>query len=201
MRKGFTVLWILCAAIMAVSCGKTKSYTDMLNDEKKAINRLIDERGLEILSEFPKDSIFKENQYVKLKSGLYLNIIDKGTDQRAVLYSTKVYYRCNMHFFLDTDTVMGNYGPHSNGTNMFPIGSPSGFVESVPFTYGEGSSADATSYSYMYVSDGLNEALQYVGDRGKVSLIVPFSIGSYYDQSQGNPIHYEILEYIFEENL
>ena len=46
MRKGFTVLWILCAAIMAVSCGKTKSYTDMLNDEKKAINRLIDERGL-----------------------------------------------------------------------------------------------------------------------------------------------------------
>ena len=91
MRKGFTVLWILCAAIMAVSCSKTKSYTDMLNDEKKAINRLIDERGLEILSEFPKDSIFKENQYVKLKSGLYLNIIDKGTDQRAVLYSTKVY--------------------------------------------------------------------------------------------------------------
>ena len=53
----------------------------------------------------------------------------------------------------------------------------------------------------MYVSDGLNEALQYVGDRGKVSLIVPFSIGTYYDQSQGNPIHYEILEYIFEENL
>lgn len=186
---------------MAVSCGKTKSYTDMLNDEKKAINRLIDERGLEILSDFPKDSIFKENQYVKLKSGLYLNIIDKGSDQRAVLYSTKVYYRCNMHFFLDTDTVMGNYGPHSNGTNMFPIGYPSGFAESVPFTYGEGSSADSSSPSYMYVSDGLNEALQYVGDRGKVSLIVPFSIGTYYDQSQGNPIHYEILEYIFEENL
>ena len=86
---------------MAVSCGKTKSYTDMLNDEKKAISRLIDERGFEILSEFPKDSIFKENQYVKLKSGLYLRIIDKGSDQRAVLYSTKVYYRCNMHFFLD----------------------------------------------------------------------------------------------------
>lgn len=201
MRKGFTFLWILCAALAVLSCSKTKSYTDMLKDEKKAINRLIDERGLEILSDFPKDSVFKENQFVKLPSGLYLNIVDRGSDERAVLYKTKIYYRCTMHFFLDTDTTMGNYGPHSNGTNMFPIGSPNGFVESVPFTYGDGSSAMSSDPSYLYVSEGLNEALKYVGDRGKVRLIVPFSMGTYYDQSKGNPIHYEIIEFIFEENL
>ena len=201
MKKGFTVLWILCAALIAISCSKTKSYTDMLKDEKKAIDRLIDTRGFEILKEFPKDSVFKENQFVKLENGVYLNIVDKGSSQRAELYSTKVYYRCQMHFFLDEDTVMGNYGPHSNGTLMFPVGSPSGYVESVPFTYGEGSSSLQSDYSYLYVSEGLNEGLKYVGDRGKVRLIVPFERGTYYDQGKGNPIHYEILEYIFEENL
>ena len=57
----------------------------MLKDEKKAINRLIDENDFEILKDFPEDSVFKENQFVELENGTYLNIIEKGTSQRAVL--------------------------------------------------------------------------------------------------------------------
>ena len=41
MKKGFNILLILCVALVAISCSKTKSYTDMLKDEKKAIERLI----------------------------------------------------------------------------------------------------------------------------------------------------------------
>ena len=40
MKKGFNILLILCAALVAISCSKTKSYTDMLKDEKEAIERL-----------------------------------------------------------------------------------------------------------------------------------------------------------------
>ena len=47
MKKGFNILLILCAALVAISCSKTKSYTDMLKDEKKAIERFIDDKGLE----------------------------------------------------------------------------------------------------------------------------------------------------------
>ena len=54
----------------------------MLKDEKKAINRLIDENDFEILKDFPEDSVFKENQFVELENGTYLNIIEKGTRQR-----------------------------------------------------------------------------------------------------------------------
>ena len=75
MKKGFNILLILCAALVAISCSKTKSYTDMLKDEKKAINRLIDENDFEILKDFPEDSVFKENQFVELENGTYLNII------------------------------------------------------------------------------------------------------------------------------
>ena len=45
MKKGFNILLILCAALVAISCSKTKSYTDMLKDEKKAIERFIDDKG------------------------------------------------------------------------------------------------------------------------------------------------------------
>ena len=88
MKKGFNILLILCAALVAISCSKTKSYTDMLKDEKKAINRLIDENDFEILKDFPEDSVFKENQFVELENGTYLNIIEKGTSQRACLLYT-----------------------------------------------------------------------------------------------------------------
>ena len=57
MKKGFNILLILCAALVAISCSKTKSYTDMLKDEKKAIERFIDDKGLEILDDFPADSV------------------------------------------------------------------------------------------------------------------------------------------------
>ena len=149
MKKGFNILLILCAALVAISCSKTKSYTDMLKDEKKAINRLIDENDFEILKDFPEDSVFKENQFVELENGTYLNIIEKGTSQRAVQYKTKILYRCNVSYPMDsayinsTPYYIQNYGPHSNGTSPWE------------FTYG-----DYASQANPYlVSEGLQEPL------------------------------------------
>ena len=61
MKRGFYILLIMCTAIMVVSCDKTKSYTDMLKAQEKAIDRLRADSGLVFLEEFPTDSIFKEN--------------------------------------------------------------------------------------------------------------------------------------------
>lgn len=205
MKKGFNILMIVCAALLALSCSKTKSYTDMLKDQKKAIDRLKDKEGFVFLKDFPKDSIFKENEFVELENGVYLNIIDKGTSERAV-YGTKILYRCTMYYPMNTayigykDTSTGwpvtpyglnltsdnkslssNYGPHSNGTSPYP------------FTYGD--------YTSWYVSEGLMTPLLYVGDRAKVKLIVPFKRGLSADNNNGEPAYYEILEYKFEKNL
>ena len=201
MKKGFNMVLILCAALVAISCSKTKSYTDMLKDEKKAINRLIDENDFEILKDFPEDSVFKENQFVELENGVYLNIIDKGTNQRAE-YGTKMLYRCVVSYPMDSayiwstayclwsidNIIRPNYGPHSNGTDPYP------------FTYGDYASSASMEKQYL-ISEGLQEPLKYVGDRAKVKLIVPFKRGTYADQGKGQPAYYEILEYIFEENL
>ncbi len=190
MKSGLNRLLILCISIVAVSCSNTKSYTEMLEDEEDAIDRLFDEKGFEVLPDFPEDTVFLENQFVKLKSGSYLNIIDKGSDERAV-YNQKILYRCYVSYPMDSSYIYNtpyyiqNYGPHSNGTSPFE------------FTYG----SYATSSDPMYVSEGLQDPLQYVGDRAKVKLIVPFRKGTYNDQSSGQPVFYETLEYIFEDNL
>ena len=34
MKKGFCILMILCAALMVVSCDKTKSYTELEGREE-----------------------------------------------------------------------------------------------------------------------------------------------------------------------
>ena len=88
-----------------------------------------------------------------------------------------------------TIVAIENYGPHSNGTSP------------IAFTYGDYSKNSPYDPSYYYVSEGMQEPLKYVGDRAKVKMIVPFKRGAYNDQSNGQPVYYEILEYIFEENL
>lgn len=188
MKKGFYVVMILFATLVAISCGSsTQSYSDMLDEEKKAIEQLIDENGFEILKKFPADSVFEDNQFVKLDNGVYLNIIDKGSDDRAE-YGTKLIYRCTLTYPMDSSYnvvfSITNYGPHSNGT--YPLS----------FYYGETSST-----SNIYVSEGLQTPLEYVGDKAKVKLIVPFKYGCYYDQTYGEPAYYEILQYFFEDNL
>lgn len=196
---------IVCAALLALSCSKTKSYTDMLKDQKKAIERLKDKEGFVFLKKFPKDSVFKANEFVELENGVYLNIIDKGTSERAVAGQTKILYRCTMYYPMDTayiyltnsagyhiipyyynlvsngSCISSNYGPHSNGTSPYS------------FIYGDYTSSD--------VGEGLMTPLQFVGDRAKVKLIVPFKRGLPTDNSNGEPAYYEILEYKFEKNL
>ena len=60
MKKGFCILMILCAALMVVSCDKTKSYTEHLKDERKAIDRLIDHEGFKILKHYPSDGVLRK---------------------------------------------------------------------------------------------------------------------------------------------
>lgn len=198
MKKGFYFVLILCAACLMGSCSKTRSYTDMLKDEEKAIDRLIDSLGIEVLKDFPDDSIFAENQFVKMDNGVYMNIIDRG-EGRATLYSTRIMYRCNAYYFLNYFQlcINSNYGPNSNGTVPYPANG----AQTVPFIYGEGTTNNQADPKYIYVSEGIQTPLQYVGHRGRVKLIVPFDKGNYYDQGEGYPVYFEVLEYLFEDQL
>jgi len=158
----------------------------MLKDERKAIERLIDDEGLEILKDFPKDSVFKENQFFKLSNEVYINIVDLGGENKAVSGTTEVLARFEMSYFMDDTTTISNYGPNSNGT--YPM----------EFKYGY---STATGYGYSVISEGFQTGLSYVGHKGKVKLIVPFKRGASADMQYGYPVYFRIIEYKFADEL
>ncbi|MDO4755486.1 MAG: DUF4827 family protein [Parabacteroides sp.] len=193
MKKGFYFLMIMCAILVGASCGKTASYTDMLKAEEKAIERLRADSGYVFLDEWPKDSIFKDNEFVKLENGVYLNIIDRGNSDRAVIGKTEIQTRFVARLFMETSDlgtgVFDLLGPHSAGTHP------------IEFKYGY---FNAGLYDYVYnifISPGLASGLPFVGDTSFVKMIVPFrQMGSMGDfQTYGTPVYFEKVRYIFKK--
>ena len=191
MKRGFYILLIMCTAIMVVSCDKTKSYTDMLKAQRKAIERLQVDSGFVFVDEFPKDSIFKENEFVELDNGVYLNIVNRGNSERAVLGQTAIRSRFIAQMFMENSSMgtgtVDLLGPHSNGTSP------------VEFRYGYYTSLypDMDYYYDIFICEGLGAGLPYVGDSAVVKLIVPFKLMSSDFQSTGTPVFFEKVKYTF----
>jgi hypothetical protein len=156
----------------------------MLNDEKKAISRLVDEQGFEILRDYPANGVFGEKQFVKLDNGLYLNVVDSGNGNRPAT-GTSILVRASGRILLH-DTVTFNGFDPMNTIIIWPM----------EFRYGIYASNDQAGY---FFSEGLMGGLNYAGDSSIVKLIVPFKLGSSYQQTDGKPIYYDKVRYIFEK--
>lgn len=178
--------------MMIASCNKTKSYTDMLKAEQKAIDRLIDEEGLEILSEYPADGVFKENQFYKLDNGVYLNVIDSGNGNRYT-NGTVVQSRFRVKFFM-SDTI------EIDNLTQDLYGGPAAFSATFSDYYRtsvEIKSGNAVPTSF--ISEGLASGLEYVGDSSYVKLIVPFKVSGGDFVTQGEPLYYTKVRYIYQK--
>ncbi|MDR1919292.1 MAG: DUF4827 domain-containing protein [Tannerellaceae bacterium] len=190
MKRGFNIGLVLCAVLIVLSCNNNKDYTDMLNAQKKAINRLIDENGFEILKSYPANGVFKDNEFVILDNGVYLNVVDSGNGQRAVAGSTWVFCRFNAKWIvewqgMDTATV-NNF---QNGTN--------------PLLYKYGMSSPASTsdnFSTTFFSVLLFSGLGYVGDSSVVKLIIPFHLegNNQTFSSSGIPLYFSKVQYRFD---
>lgn len=194
MKRGFYILMILCVGLMVASCDKTKSYTERLKDERKAIDRLIDREGFKILKDYPSDGVFKENEFVKLDNDVYMNVIDSGNGERAVLGTTKVLCRFEANDILqsDTATLIVNNLTYSEPRYQ---GYPTEFV----FGY---NAYSGNRYDYdpdLFVGEGLATALYHVGEGATVRLIVPFKRMGDYFQRNYTPIYFSKVKYTFEK--
>lgn len=206
--RSFSVILVILSAVIIASCSKTVTYTDMLKREERAIQQLIDENGFEILKDFPKDWQFKDNQFVELPNGVYINIVDSGNGVRATATKTVVYARFTADYIMK-DSAVATFKTLSN------YGVSSGVTDPVEFRYGTLKPVVQTPSSALQVqlelllSEGMQTGLQYVGHGGKVKLIVPFKVGSSQkskdkttsDQAAGQPVFFEILQYRFADEL
>ena len=194
MKRGFYILTILCAALMVVSCDKTKSYTERLKDERKAIDRLIDREGIKVLKDYPSDGVFGENEFVKLDNDVYLNVIDSGNGNRATLAKTKVLCRFTANDIMSTDSTRMLIDNLSSIYNHV-WGFPTEFVFGYNVYSGESRDYDPD----LFVGDGLATALYHVGEGAEVKLIVPFKRMGNFFQSSYTPVYFSKVKYTFEK--
>ncbi|WP_352421764.1 DUF4827 family protein [Proteiniphilum sp.] len=176
------VLILVSVLTLTTSCNNRKTYAEYLKDERKAIDLFIAKNNLKILKDFPSDTVFGDNEFYKdPATGVYFNIIERGN------YAVKPVWRENisvrfkgLHYFSTTDTIL-----YSNNLSTYPE-----ILEYI----GPVTSLTQSSYD----NAGWVVPLSYVGHTGKVKLIIPFEMGSSYDQSQYTPTYYEQVVYRFE---
>jgi hypothetical protein len=188
MKKGFNIGLVLWVVLLVVSCNNNQSYTDKLNAQKRAINRLMDESGFEVLKTYPANGVFGEKQFVELDNGVYLNVIDSGNGQRAVAGSTSLFCRfrvkCLIEWqYMDTTTIDFFKSP------AMPL----------IYKYGMSSPTNSSESASIFFSAYLFSALEYVGDSSEVKLIIPFHLqgNNQTFQSAGVPLYFERVKYCF----
>lgn len=196
MKKitGIVLMW--CTLLAVISCNNTASYTDRLNAEKDAIERLMDEEGIVILKNYPADGVFKENEFVQLENDVYLNVVDSGNGNHiSNMTRQNVVCRFEARIFMsDTVTIDGF------ASNYLPVTMTcTPYYDYNTITASAVQDGSASSGLEMYVSEGLASGLLEVGDSAVVKLIVPFKVSSTMLRQMYEPVYFTRVRYIFEK--
>ncbi|MDR1645010.1 MAG: DUF4827 domain-containing protein [Tannerellaceae bacterium] len=189
MKIGFNIVLVACAILFVFSCNNNPDYSDMLKAQEKAIQQLKDEYKLEILKDYPSNGVFKDNQFVILPNGVYLNVIDSGNGNRAVSGSTSIFCR-----FYVRSLIEWTYMDDTTTVDFFRNG-----TEPIVYKYGNSSPTDDSNSSFFF-STLLFSGLEYAGDSSEVKLIIPFHTEGNNStfKSAGVPLYFSKVRYCFE---
>ena len=180
MRK--TTVFILSFVLLGIinfACDGGKSMQEYIREEKKAIERYIATKEIVVLTEYPEDSLFNENQYYKTSEGLYMHVIDPGNSRRIQLYD-EVLVRFDYMYYIKS-YVSGKTDSTVLSFMVFPI----------EFRYGISYDVDRTGLA----CSGFAIPLSYVGEGAVVDLIIPSELGNSNDNNNFAPVFYKNLRY------
>ena len=166
MKKSLCILalvWCALTLMFAPSCNDMPSYEDLKKKEMKTVQRLLNDHNITVLNEYPKDGVFGENEFVLLSNGIYLNVVDSGTGNRAESGIT--------------DVLMRVSGEYYYGDSLYKFNTFANTSQPFDFRYGNAYNVmQANSNSYLYYSYfgvGFETVLSYVGDSAIVKMLVP----------------------------
>ncbi|MDO4789718.1 MAG: DUF4827 family protein [Porphyromonas sp.] len=185
-------------ATLFISCDKNRlSYVDIIKREKKQIEQLISERNFKITSAPAEGQVSPEKEFFEVQEGIYLRIVDRGDlKKKAVSGKTVVITRFKMERFAHEEkTVYDNISPDKSGSY------PANFIYIKEGREILSSSTIANSSYNTYLSPAMNFVLPYLGDGGKVQMIVSFKYGPSLREVQenGEPVFYELVEFKFKK--
>ena len=195
MKKLLLLFFILLAVGFSFqACDDTKTYAEMLEDD--AIADFINKEGIKVISQtefFDNDSVtdVEKNEFVQLSSGVYMQIVDKGSDNPAdtVKNNDLVLVRFMEYSLLDKDTTLSNLTlPYLVDEFKYTASSSSIagiFIQGLMYM----------AYGYTAVPAGWLVPLPYVRDKAHVRLIVPSKMGHQSAMQYVYPYYYDITKY------
>lgn len=204
MKKLTLQLFSLLAIGLAFqSCSKTKTYAEMLSDEKDAINTYIAKNKIKVISKDQFEAQNKttgKNEYVAFpEDGVYMNIEVKG--DRLAQNNDVILARFLEFDIVSNDTTITNFFDNTS-VDQFRYTRTDDSKGNIVATYGQffqeqNQKAYMLSYYGSAVPSGWLKALRYVGHNSKVKMIVPSKMGHKTAQQNVTPYFYEIQYTIF----
>ena len=195
----FLSLLALCLGFQA--CDDSKTYAEMLEEEKDGINNFIKDRNIKVISQtefYEQDSTTKSkdrgdgvDEFVQLTSGVYMQIVDRGSENKAdtVKSNDEVLVRFMEYSILDKDTTLSNLAAAET-------------VDAFRYTVTSSSIAGTFLQGYMMsyysspaVPAGWLVPLTYVRDMAHVRLIVPSKMGHQTAMQYVYPYYYDIRKF------
>lgn len=188
-------LSLLAIGLSFQACDDTKTYAEMLEDEKKAIDGFIRKNNIKVISQtdfYKQDSMtnVQDNEYVQLASGVYMQIVDKGSENKAdtIKNNDLILVRFLEYNILSQDTTLSNFNEPT-------------IVDEFKYTISSTSIAGSFTQGYMssvygpQVPAGWLVPLVYVRDWAHVKLIVPSKMGQQDAMQSVYPCYYDIRKY------
>ena len=198
--KIIAVISVVISVILLASCDKNhqKSITEMKKDQEKYIKEFRASHGISVkeLSKEELPSTIDEKVFYKFPNGLYMRVLDKGTE-KPEKDKTHVFVKLK-GFTFETDTL-----DRFNNLND-PSYQPIEFI----YTY----YYDRGDFHYRQVKldapranldailcEGIAFPMSLLGNGARVQLIIPFQIGPNATYNNGYPYFIEEAEYNFHK--
>ena len=194
-------LSLLALSLGFQACDDSKTYAEMLEEEKNGINNFIKDRNIKVISQtefYEQDSTTKSkdrgddvDEFVQLTSGVYMQIVDRGSENKAdtVKSNDEVLVRFMEYSILDKDTTLSNLAAAET-------------VDAFRYTVTSSSIAGTFLQGYMMsyysspaVPAGWLVPLTYVRDMAHVRLIVPSKMGHQTAMQYVYPYYYDIRKF------
>ncbi len=203
MKKLTLFLLVLFALGLGFqACDNSKTYAEMLEEEKDDIKAFIKDSSIVVISQsqfYAQDSTtdVSKNEYVLLASGVYMQIVKKGyEDEDGKLINPNDTVKNN-------DEVLVRFSEFSLRDKKVSLSNlnASETVDAFRYTYSSSSIAGLFLQGYMLsvyssaVPAGWLVPLSYVGNGACVKLIVPSKMGHKSAMNYVLPYYYYIQKY------
>lgn len=190
MIRLFQYLSMIAFVMIFTSCEDGKSYSELLDDEERAVNWYLARNR--VVTGVPADSIFIEGEdapFYRINSdgSVYMRVINKGDMQRRPKKGDVVYFRFMRYNILNMYDGSPTAGEgNADDLNAFPSG--------MSFVYGNATLETTTQYG-----NGIQAPLKFLGYNCEVDLIVKSTEGFTAEISNCTPYLYRNMKYFKAE--